>query len=267
MSVAGAANVSVQNLATGKYLTSGGAWQAGSTNCLTGAGSLSYTVESFSLCQAATVSLKITWSASTATDWPQWNAIVVFGHNLDPGLTVEQRSSTDNFGASNVLDVTGAILQPGFFMLKSGGTTNRYGRLAFTGTNQSTGWVAEVMPCWLETATDAPDVGLEVRYQEPQIRNSTQLGESYIYPLSPRPRRVLQMKFNQLATAGALETRQEMVLRGRGGAYPMVVVPVAAETDVFFGRLTDQWTETRFISTRYRNDLILAEDAIAQPLA
>lgn len=265
--VAGTANVSVQNLSTGKYLTSGGAWQTSSTNCLTAAGELSYTVESMTLCQAATVNLKITWSASTVTDWPRWNATIVFGHNLDPGLTVEQRSDSAAFAGAGTLDVTGAILQPGWYTYLAGGTTNRYGRLAFTGTNQSTGWISEVMPCWLETATDAPDVGLEVRYMEPQVRNSTPWGEDYVYPLAPRPRRVVQMKFNQLATTGAIETRQEMVLRGRGGAYPMVVIPVATESDVFFGRLTDQWAETRYISTRYRNDLVLAELGIAVPLA
>ncbi len=264
----GTTNVQIQNLSTGKYLKSDLTWVTGTQNCLTAAGSLDYQVESFALCQQPYVSLKITQSgAQTMSDWPRWNAAIVYGHNLDPALTVELRSSTDNFSASNVLEVTGAILQPGFYMLDAGGISNRYGRVLFTGTNQSTGWISEVIPCWLETATDAPDVGLEVRYQEPQIRNTMAYGEAYVYPLAPRPRRVVQMRFNQLATTGAIETRQEMVLRGRGGAYPIVMIPVAAESDVFFGRLTDQWAETRYISTRYRNDLVLAEDAVATPLA
>lgn len=267
VSLTGTANVSIQNLSTGKYLTSALAWQTASTNCLTAAGTKDYQVESFTLCQQATVTLKIVTSGGTTGDWPRWNALVIFGHNLDPALTVEMRSSTDNFSGSNVLEVTGAILQPGFYMLQAAGITNRYGRLSFTGTNQSTGWISEVVPCWLETATDAPDVGLEVRYQEAQIRNTMAYGEAYVYPLAPRPRRVVQMRFNQLATTGAIETRQEMVLRGRGGAYPMVVIPVSTEADVFFGRLTDQWAETRYISTRYRNDLVMAEDAVATPLA
>jgi hypothetical protein len=267
ISVAGTANVSVQNLSTGKYLTSGAAWQAGSTYCLTAAGTLSYTVESLTLCQSPTVSLKITWSASTATDWPQWNAAILFGHNLDVGLTVELRSSTDNFSGSNVLEVTGAILQPAFFMKASATVLNRYGRIALTGTNQATGWLGEVFPCFLETATDAPEIGLEVRLEEPQIRNVGPFGDAYVYPLATRPRRIVQMQFDQLATTGAIETRQEMVLRGRGGMYQMVVVPVSTETDVYLGRLSEKWSETRYISTRYRNDLVLAEDAIPTPLA
>lgn len=264
----GVTNVQVQNLSTGRYLKSDGTWQVGTTNCLTGAASLNYQVESYTVCQQPTVSLKITQSgAQTMSDWPRWNGLVAFGHNLDVGLTCELRSSTDNFGANNVLEVTGAILQPGFFMYLAAGITSRYGRILLTGTNQSTGWLGEVMPCWLETAYDAPNVGLEIRHEEPQIRNTGPWGEAYVYPLARRPRRIVQMQFDQLATTGAIETRQEMVLRGRGGAWPMVMAPVATEGDVYYGRLTDKWAETRFISTRYRNDLILAEDGIAEPLA
>lgn len=264
----GTTSITLQNLSTGKYLTTSSTWQTASTSCLTGAGSRDYQVESLNLCHQPYVTLKIVvTSGTTVGDWPQWNAVVVFGHNLDPGLTVEMRSSTDNFSGSNVLEVTGAIAQPGFYMLDTGGILNRYGRVLFTGTNQATGWIAECFPCWLETAVNAPEVGMELRYEEPQIRNSGPWGETYVYPLAARPRRIAQMAFDQLATTGALQTRQEMVLRGRGGAYPMVVVPVDTEPDVLFGRLSDKWSETRFISTRYRNDLVLAEDPIAEPLA
>lgn len=264
----GTTSITVQNLSTGKFLNTSSAWVAGSTPALSAAGSRDYQVETFSLCQAATVTLKIiVTSGTTVGDWPRWNGLVAFGHNLDVGLTCELRSSTDNFSGSNVLEVTGAILQPGFFMYLAAGITSRYGRILLTGTNQSTGWLGEVVPCWLETAVDAANVGLEVRHEEPQIRNTSPWGESYVYPLATNPRRIVQMQFDQLATTGAIETRQEMVFRGRGGAWPMVVIPVATEGAVYYGRLSDKWSETRFISTRYRNDLILAEDAIAAPLA
>lgn len=263
----GTTSITLQNLSTGKYLTTGSAWQTGSTSCLTSAGSRDYQVESMTLCQVPVVVLKIVvTSGTTVGDWPRWNALVVFGHNLDVGLTCEMRSSTDNFGGSNALEVTGVILQPGFFMLDSVGVSDRYGRLLITGTNQSIPWYGELVPCWLETAVDAADVGLGLKYAEAQVRNTGPWGTTFVYPLSPWPPRVVQMRFDQLATTGAIETRQEMVLRGRGGAWPMVVVPVHTEGAMYYGRLSDKWEETRFISTRYRNDLILAEDSIAMPL-
>ena len=268
ITVVGAGTATVRNLSTLKYLTAGLAWQTASANVLSGAGTADYQVETFTQCQAPYVTLQIVLAGGTSVaDWPRWNALVVFGHNLMPGLTCELRSSTDNFSASNVLEVTGTILQPGFFMYKSAGITSRYGRILLTGTNTSTGWLGEVVPCWLETGAKAPDVGLEVRYEEPQIRNTGPWGEAYVYPLATRPRRIVQMQFDNSAATGAVEMRQEIVLRGRGGAWPMVMAPVDSEGDVFYGRLSDKWSETRFISTRYRNDLILAEDAIAEPLA
>lgn len=264
----GTSNVQVQNLTTGRYLRSDGAWQVGTTNVLTAAGSLDYQVESFTICQAPTVLLKITQSgAQTMSDWPRWNAVGVVGHNLDPGLTVEMRSSTDNFSGSNVLEVTGAILQPSFFMVDAQGISNRYGRVLLTGTNQATPWYGEVFPCWLETAVDKPDAGLEVQYEEPQIRNTSPLGDAYVYNLAPFPRRIVKMQFDQAAATGAIETRQEIILRCRGGAYPILLAPVDSEGFVIHGRPTEKWSETRYISHRWRDDLVIAEDAIAAPLA
>jgi len=206
-------------------------------------------------------------SGTSVWDQPRWNALAVIGHNLDPGLTCELRSSTDNFSASDDLEVTGTIRQPGFFMYDSGGISTRYGRLKLTGTNSAAPWYGEVFPCWLEGAIDAPDVGLEVRHREPQHRNTGELGDAYVYNLAPWPRRVVRMQFDQHDTSGEIETRQELVLRSRGGAYPILLVPVDAEAMVLHCRPTEEWGETRYISMRWRNDLVLSEDAVAAPLA
>jgi hypothetical protein len=87
VTLVGTANVTVQNMLTLKYLTSGGAWQVASANCLTAAGSLNYQIESMETCQQPTVQMKVTTSGGTSVaDWPRWNACVVFGHNIDTGL-------------------------------------------------------------------------------------------------------------------------------------------------------------------------------------
>jgi hypothetical protein len=264
----GTTSITLQNLSTGKFLKPDATWQVASIACMSAAGDLDYQVESYTACQALLVTLKIVITSGTSVaDWPRWNALAVFGHNLDPGLTCELRSSTDNFGGSNVLEATGAIVQPGFFMLDAESIANRYGRRALTGTNQATPWYGEVVACWLGTAADAPDIGFELRYEEPQIRNTGPWGEANVYNLAPFPRRVAQMQFDQSDTGGAIETRQEIILRCRGGAYPIVVALVWTEALVLHARPTDKWAETRYISIRWRNDLVLAEDAIAAPLA
>jgi hypothetical protein len=259
-------SVTIQNLATLKYLTSGAAWQTGSTTCLSGTGDLDYTVESMTLCgNNPTVSLKVTYT--TATDWPRWNAVVVFGHNLDPGLTCEMRSSTDNFSASNVLEQTGTILQPSFYVYDgTTGIANRYGRLLLTGTNSAIPWYGIIMPCWLEvSAGGIKSGGVEIGYREPQIRNTGPMGSVGVYPLSPWPQRVAKLSF-ALGSTAETELRNEIVLRCRGGAYGAALAPLSTESAVVYGRLTSEWSERRVFNTVYESDFVIAEEPIAVPL-
>lgn len=258
--------VSLQNLSTGKYLDSSGNWQSGATSCLTSAGGLSYQVESLTACQALTVTLRVTvTSGSDVTDWPRWNAAVVMGHNLDVGLTVELRSSTDDFSGSDVLEATASILQPAFWMEASATVENRYARVAITGTNQAVPWYGEVVLCFLEEATFYPGFPIELRNIEAQIRHSSNVGTSFVHNLSPHPRRALKLSF-ELKAAGEVELREELVWRGRGGAHPMVAVPIGTEPLVIFGRLEDSWTVMRTFNERYEGDLAITEDPIAAPL-
>jgi len=64
-----------------------------------------------SACQAPVVKLRAVITSGTGVaDWPRWNALIVFGHNLDPALAVEARSSSDNFAANDVLEATRTVL-------------------------------------------------------------------------------------------------------------------------------------------------------------
>lgn len=264
----GTSNVQLKNPATGKYLQSGGASWGASANCLTGAGSLSYQVESFATCQVPTVQLQLTQSAAvTLSDWPRWNAVVIFGHNLDVGLTVELRSSTDNFATNNVLEVTGAILQPAFYMIDTAGIATRWGRILFTGTNQTAPWYAECYPCWLETSiTGHVADGYEVKYLESQVRNDGRFGTVSVVNQTPQPRRVAKFVLRPSSATGESELRLEMMLRSRGGVYPMVMVPMTNEATVFYGRLTDQWLFRRLLTSVWETDITLAEEPIVAPL-
>jgi hypothetical protein len=265
----GTTSITLQNLATGKYLTSTGAWQVGSVACMSAPGDLNYQVESITLCQAPSVTLKIVvTSGTTVGDWPACNAVVVFGHNLDPGLTVEMRSSTDNFSGSNVLEVTGTIRQPSFMLLDSTPSYNRYVRLALTGTNTSTPWYGEVCPCYLETAVTTLGVDHDVQREEAQIRNEGSFGDAQVYLLSTAPRRVAKFAFN-VDSEREREVREELVWRSRGGAYPAIMVPTSSDAEplVLFGRFGQSWSAIRNFSSIWATDLILTESYVAAPLA
>jgi len=258
-------SITLQNLSTGFYLQPGGTWSSGVGNLTA---SVDYQVESYTLCQAATVILKIVVTTGTTVgDWPACNAIVVWGHNLDPGMGVAMRTSTDNFGGSNVLEATGAVRQPSFMML--GNTSyNRYVRLALTGTNQATPWYAEVMPCHLETAVTTLGVDHEITYEEAQIRSGGLYGESYVYPLASWPRRLCKWRFN-MDSAREREIREEVVLRSRGGAYPLLLVPTSTDATppVLFGRLDAKWSTTRTFADVWSTDLTMSEGFAPTPLA
>jgi len=65
-----------------------------------------------------------------------------------------------------------------------------------------------------------------------------------------------------------------LILLGRGDQARVawflqhtLLAPVDAEPDVFHGRPTEKWSETRHMSIRWRNDLVIAEDEISAPLA
>lgn len=265
----GTTSITLQNLSTGKFLTTASAWQAGSTPCLTSAGDREYQVESITACQAPTVLLKIVVTSGTSVhDRPGFNGIAVWGHNLDVGLGVELRSSTDNFGGSNVLEVTGAIRQPSFLLLKASPIYNRYARLAFTGTNQATPWYGEAVLAYIETAVTTLGVDHEVKYEEAVIQNDGPFGDPHVYLLATGPRRMAKFAFNVDSTRER-ETREELVWRSRGGAYPLLMIPTSndATPPVIFGRIDTRWSSKRMFSDIWSTDLMVTEGFAAAPLA
>jgi hypothetical protein len=278
----GTGRLSVQNLYTKKFLAAAGAsWSAAqafvlsdNTNTTHTTQAADYTVEDMAACQSPIVRLRLTLDAGgtgdsmydDVADWPRWNALEVHGHNLDPGLVVELRSSTDGFVGSNVLQQTGAILQPSFFIAAPATVNHRHVRLQLTGTNQEAAWYGEVVPCFLETALKAQNWNFEVRYKEDQIRNQGRLGITHVSNLAPIFRRLLKMSFEQTVTEEA-ELRHEIVWRCRGGAYPLLVVPIEGETMVLYIRLDDSWAVVREFTSHFLDDLTGSEDPVAAPLA
>lgn len=259
--------IKIQNLTTGKYLTSGAAWQVATANVLSGSGTVTYQVEDFATCQAATVILAVTvTTGGGCTDWPRWNCLAVFGHNLDPGLTVEARSSTDNFSGSNVLKATMAVKQPLFYSYVPAGVDERYVRLAMTGTNQAAAWYGLVMPTWIETAARNQQWGYEMRYDQPEVRHETQTGKAWVYPLTYYPRRIVKLTFDRRSDAQWREGRDEWMVRTQGGVYYSLVEPIDDEALIVYGRLDKSWASRRMFGALWEDDFLLSEAPLSRAL-
>lgn len=266
----GTTSIQVYNPRTKKYLVAGGAsWQTTPTSCLSSAGSVDYQVESLTLCQAPTLTLQIIVTNGTnVTDWPRWNALIVHGHNLDPGMVAELRSSTDGFSSNNVLEATGSIRQPEFWMMAAATVGSRYVRLALTGTNSAIPWYTEVIPCFLEMATFGVGMEHEVGVDEASFSTDSEFGDEAEYLLSPQPRRTLKLRF-PLDVAAERVIREEIVWRCRGKAYPLIFIPDLQDSPAacYFGKRDRSWRVVRTLTDVWDTDLTLAEGYIAAPLA
>ena len=146
----GPVKLEIRNLMTGNYLAPGGTWQAAQIDYLTTSGSgafedkvFNFTVESWTACQGnlATVYCRAYMNTASGTGyvdemcwWPEVNLVVLTSHNVDPITPVQWRSSTDNFGASDVLVVTVAPRAGVMYSYQSAGVTARYAGLKFVGT-------------------------------------------------------------------------------------------------------------------------------------
>lgn len=264
---ASSGTVQVRNLSTLKYLTSGAAWQVTSANVLSGSGSVNFQVESLDICQVPTVTLAVTVTAgSGVTLWPRWNMLAVVGHNLDVGLTVEARSSTDNFSGSNVLKATMAVKQPSFKSYVTAGVDERYARVAITGTNQAAAWYGKILLLWVETAARAQFWGWSIRRRVPQVRHKTDAGKDWVYPLTAWPVRSLKVSFDRRSSTDMKEARDEWFARALGGSYWSVVEPMDDEDDLLYGRLDESYETRRLFPLLWEDEFIVTEAPITRLL-
>jgi hypothetical protein len=237
----------IQNLYTGNWLTSGGAWQAAATNFggVTAASwtqkTVEFTVESYATCgyqHLVPLQVKFSHAASGAGGyvddaalWPHWDFASVHGHNIPPSITIKIQSD-DNLGmASPTLQATSTVIQPAFYDKIGTPVKERYARLLFDGTvyQSSSVYIGE----WVlgQYKTLAKGMGLGPDYM--RVMPITQESSISRTPRSDWSHRGLRLDFTN--NDAALTTMYEMLDRARGGADPFVIVPLDTEPDVFFG--------------------------------
>lgn len=279
VSAGGVGSLQLYNPITKKYLTSGGVWQTAQAYWATEGGTayaqktLPLTVEDFAANQSGTAYLELT-ADDTSTNgflvedayiWPTWNAAAIVGHNIDPGMVTELRSSTDNFGASNVLEATLAPKRPAFYGYMIAPAAKRYARVAMTGT-QSTqagaAYAGELAVCYLETAARGQLDGWETQFLEDQVRNTARSGKVYVTPLTTDARRVLRLSFKRVSDATFREGRDELIGRCNGGQWPAIIVPSDADDVVVHGRLDSSWRSLRVLKSFWQDDVTLSENPL-----
>lgn len=279
----GFAKAQLRNLVTGYYLTSAGAWQSAQAYFATESGTTyvqktrTFTVQNFATCLDPMTYLELMVEdqgsgggsdfafVDDAFIYPDWNAVVIAGHNIEPRMLTELRSSTDGFGASNTVEATVTVVQPACFAYLSVASQRRYARLALTGTQSSQGgapYYGELVITYLETSAVGPShisgSNYTMRFLPDNIINTAPGGKVHAARASTQRRRVHQLSF-RTNTTDVAEVRDEIHGRCYGALWPLVLVPMNAETVVALARIDDSWEVKRVLDTLWDSDLVVSD--------
>ena len=268
IAAAGQSKVQIYDVLTHKYLTSGGAWQTGATYCASEVASTNYvntvrtfTVEDWQAHQANTTQLRILWEdtgAGGGSDfafvddlyvYPTWNFCSIHGHNIDAGTAVELRSDTAAFAGAGTLEATLTNRVPSFHAYLSAPVGKRWARVTLVGTNSAIPYLGELVIGYAETAARKIKDGWEVREMESQVRNVSPVGEVFALNRTQFTRRAIRPTFKALSDAQWREGRDDIFRRCRGGANPLVIVPMDDEDVVLLGRIDDTIAAQRAFRT------------------
>jgi hypothetical protein len=263
----------IQNLNNGKYLTSGSAWQASATDCLTranvswGTQSITFTVEGLSLSKTDTVTLRVTcycngsgagWAGFDEVymwTWPDFSSIHGF-LNLKAITAVELHSSTNNFSGNDTTRATFTIpqnmkLTPAMYVTFTQ-AGDRYWRLKFVGTPPEPlyggQWILSQKWTPTQFYTGGPIAGpmdqIDLGFAWPQIRSGVRsflIGDSAL--------RACGVHIIWRSQAAYDEGRDEILGRSALGHHPLVIVPESTQDFCLYGRF-DPYVQ---ITQRYLN--------------
>jgi hypothetical protein len=270
------ARLRVQNLQTGKYLVSDGTWSAAVTDLATqsaasyaekpAAGGLQFQVESYATCRAHTVTLRIYCRVDQngfgyfdditlvpATDW-----LSIHGHNIEPLIALELRSSTDNFSSSNTLEATATVQRGRFYALLSARVFRRYWRVLFSGTPTAAIRVGEGVLGQTYTLAQSPVFPWRLRPKRPQIRTRTEVGEVRATGLVDDELHELEVPFQHRTTEWD-ELRQQLFERSRFGVDPAVVCPKDDEAFCMFTVVPELIEASRKFLNNWDDSFLLEE--------
>lgn len=257
----------VQNRRTKNWLTSTGGWQAAEVALLANATTSwaeltveGVDVESMRACKGELrLTLETTSTSGTVYGglfavWPSVNFVSGHGHNVDDGVSLMLRRSSDAFVAVDTSEVEITPRQPTFYSVLTSQKTDRYWRLAFTGTNAEAIWLGEVVLGQAVSLTCLPLAPWSEESEDAQIR--TGLGA---YLQGDQPKRRLTLSFD-LDSATKLGQNYDLYECSRGGAYPLVLVPMSTETACYYCRIDQVYKTSREHVSSWGVEMVFAEE-------
>jgi hypothetical protein len=234
-----------------QWLNSSGAFQAGATDVATETGtsyvskSKVFTMPSFASLRLHTVTLRIycrvdqngagyfdTMNVVPATDW-----LSIHGHNIEPSLAIQLRSSDDFFAADDVLEGTATVIPGRFYLRLSSPVTRRYFRVVWSGTPSVAQQVGEVVLGQSYALGSGPLWGWSIDERQPQVRSALSSGVQFATPIA-EPLYRLELPFTHRTTDWD-ELRRDLFERSRFGSDPIVFCPTDDEPLCLLGRVSE----------------------------
>lgn len=296
---AGTQAVQVQNLATGNWLNSSGAWVAVASGSLAAGVSVissvaastdtfDFTVESMSAFgDTGYFVLRIyIWTSAGSTNiqdafsnlelTPFVNCAWVYGHNFSNQYIPTLETSSN--GSAWTVVSTGAIHQPGLYFSITD-TLARWWRIKFTAVpirdnavTQPLPGIGEAFVGYASSPVRQQRWGWKERDIFPQLRQKNAAGQPWAYTITSTRMRGLELQFlpyDTPATGDALAAlesiRKDIWLRSNGGAYPVAIVARDARPDIVFGMLSESPFEVSH-NLPYAQETALSIDPFPPPV-
>lgn len=269
--------VVLRNLKTGKYYDgSTNAWTSTSSDRVGSSNATSFTqitetltVEDHDTCRADTVTLRLSLELSTSGVFsgglyfddvlvvPGVNFASIHGHNYGNAISPLVQSSDD--ASSWTTRATMTIQRPAFFSTFST-IYAEYWQIKLQGTPHEAPYTGEAVLGQYSTSTTAPMWGLPKTRNTPGVRSKGPSGRPHVYTYATDPPQDIELTFSARTAAASRELADGLWLRSGQGLYPVILVPIDTETDVYFGRFMDPVTVERPFQGVYQTTLALAGD-------
>lgn len=254
--------VVIQCLETGQSLNSVGAWadiplttfRSRSTGSFGAADPITFTMPEISDAQKHLLTLRFIIStqganvyADAAYLFPWVDFASVHGHNINIGgaaiVFKVQHDSDSAYGSPTTQTMT--IAHPSFYKVFTQ-VGERYWRFLADGKNILQGKYGELVLGQYQTLLPDFQAGAKVAFNQPKTIVTALNTQTYITAHTDDLQREYMLSFRAITEAQKDLLRQEIYVRTRGGADPLILVPDSNNEDVIYGKLIDEnWSYTR----------------------
>jgi len=245
----GTAKLFLKNLKTGNYYN-GSAWAstraAAVSQAATGsfvAMTVTYQMESFDTCMADAVSLRWELACESGTvfcddclDVVGVTFAGIFGHNYGTVISPLVQSSDD--GSAWTTRATMTIARPAFYSVFSI-IYAEYWQIKLSGTPHEAPYTGEAVLGQYQTSATSPMWNFPKTRAIPGARMRGQSTRPHVYTYCTDPPQDVDLTFSARTSTASKELCESLWLRSANGKYPVILIPIDTEADVYFGRFLD----------------------------